>query len=332
MTPLFISDQRNRICTNMVCTSLAIGAFYLPIVALKAWHPIIFSQYPLLCIVMDALSGYVIINHLLNSCLTSIWNFTYAKYPLWTMSNLNSTKITVAILCLWTATFVYVITYVMTISRHMNFEAGCLSIFYSVPYWFIAFTVYGLMVPSVILILIVNTCFLVFAREHMVRQRARESRSEQGRSSVSTNYQNQGKISLTNQQESERERLQPNTCDMEISTASVMVEERLHENGGQCPIKKRVDKFTQKMSIFMFLCIIVWIPTIIVANIIAVCPYCGISVVMLEFISGVSHAISANTPPLFFLMSRDGKRKIASIKRKFKMRTMSSGSQHQTQV
>ena len=287
----------------MVCSSLFIGAFYLPLVAAKIWWPQLFSRYTTVCILMDGMAGYTILSHLLNSCLTSVWNYCYTKWPLRAMGLLTPRKITCTILSIWIFMFVYIFVYIMTISRHADFsESGCLTVFYTVSRWFILLTCYGIMLPSVVIIIVVNTGFLHLAWMFRTRQIERESRREHLR------------YSFENQQKANGETVECQENGIELDNMSEPPDEHI--------ITSRRSRCGSRMAIFMFASIIAWLPTIFVANAIAL-GYDVVPAIMLEFISGVSHSISAVTPPIFFVVSAEGQNKMANVRRKMKMKNAS---------
>lgn len=281
-------DQRTRFFTGMVCSSLAIGLFFLPLCALKLMLPRFLDNMDTFCVIADGIQGFCVLNHLLNSCVTSAWNFAYVKYPIRTMGWFRPWKITLTISSVWIFIFIYILIYMLTLSRHYYLADGCLTIFFHIPEWFVLLTVYGIMVPSVVLILFVNTGFLIVARQHMSKRKHQDRKT----SEALTNVNHVRRIS-----------------DDECSAASTLT--GITEFNEHKVVKRRSRRGT-RLSLFLFLCIVVWIPTVVVSNIVALCRDC-VGQTALLFASGLSHSVSAVTPPIFFAINRDSRKSMVRV-------------------
>ena len=73
-------DNKTKFDVSMVCSSLVIAVFFLPLCSYKLLGAASPHTSHVVCVVVDAIQGYCVLNHLLTACVTSVWNFINVKF------------------------------------------------------------------------------------------------------------------------------------------------------------------------------------------------------------------------------------------------------------
>ena len=283
-------DNKTKFDVSMVCSSLVIAVFFLPVCSYKLLATPSPHTSHVVCLVVDAVQGYCVLNHLLTSCVTSVWNFINVKFPLQSIAWFQPVRANILVASSWIFVLIYVLAYLCVVSINFKMGYGCTESIRDVPKWIHLMTVYGVIIPSVVVILFFNSGFLILASRH-IRKLNMEERKASDLHSVDNSP------ALTRRMDCE--------VDHRKSPEYSQLLHRRFRRG-------------RRLSLFLFLCIIVWLPTIATACIIAACYTC-IGSLTLVFVSGISHSISSITPPIFFILNIENRKLLRKLYRKFKL-------------
>ena len=188
----------------------------------------------------------------------------------------------------WIFVLIYEVLYTFVIVTTFEMGRGCVKAFKQVPKWIHLMTVYDVIIPSVVIIMAVNSGFLFLACKHMRILNIQERKNT---------YLHLGHVSR------EVPRVKGNRLDHKFINSWQSLHRRFRRR--------------RRLSLFLFLCIIIWLPTIGTACVITICYKC-IDPLTLVFASGLSHSISSITPPIFFVLNAENIKFVSKLYQKFK--------------
>ena len=281
-------DNKTKFDVSMVCSSLVIAVFFLPVCSYKLLATPSPHTSHVVCVVVDAIQGYCVLNHLLTACMTSFWNFINVKFPLQAIAWFQPLRTNLLIASSWIFVLIYEILYICVIVTNFEMGFSCVKAFKQVPKWIHLMTVYGVIIPSVLIILTVNSGFLILACKHM--------------RTLNTQERNSTYLHLV-----DINREVPRVKGNRVDRKSIHYLQSLHWRFRR----------GRRLSLFLFLCIIIWLPTIGTASVITICYKC-IDPLTLVFASGLSHSLSSITPPIFFILNAENIKFLWKLYHKFK--------------
>ena len=309
-------DNKVKFDFSLVCSSLAIGLFFLPFTSYNLLSTPSPDTSKVVCLVINGIRGFCVLNHMLTACVTSAWNFVSLKYPLQAIGWFRPQRTNLVLSVPWIFGLLYAIGYMLAVMP-TELRGGCPGIFKEIPMWIHLLTMYGVIIPSALLILVLNSGFLIVAGRHvqkgnnssrrtprLLSQECRWSGQERRASDLHSPDQKWSK--LQDQTAFPMNKMPQDFPSDELAIKNRPVcNSRIEKRSEKCVNRSsdhRKIKGGKRLSIFTFVSVIAWLPTIAVSSIVAVCLDC-FKLQTLLFISGFSHSVTAITPPVFFALN-----------------------------
>ena len=164
----FKQDPRARFMMGTIFSALLMAAIFQPTNVLHLILPDVFQLNQQLCIGSFALRGICVLCHISSVCISSVSNYIYINHPFRGSRWLTLRRVVIVNSAMWTIVVINILgIYVGFLSKVFTFNKGCDHLYLEVPIGFLAGTVYGILVPLLLVSMAVNIRIIVIAQRHI---------------------------------------------------------------------------------------------------------------------------------------------------------------------